>query len=350
MAHPYASAKNLHIDRIGRMTRGYSSGGTTPFDAAADRKTIGKAKAASEANMHGKPPKGVGKFAHGGRVKKGAKTHININVAPGQEKVPTPVPVPVPAGGPPPGPMAGPPPGLPPGGPPPGIGGPPGMPPPGLRNRGGRVGFKRGGKVKKRQFGGPNMMGASTGMPTAVPTPGSPVDDPVRQMGGAGRAGMLGQFGQQRDQRIAQREAMRPPGSVVTPPIAAPGVMPAAGGPTGVMPVRPGIGAPIMSPLNNAGSQKRGGKVKRQANGGPVKRKDGGSVKDGPTWREGIRNSTKVQHTTRNDLQDIGRPPVITKKGGGRISSENMHTPQIEHAAGGGLGRLEKVRMQKRRS
>lgn len=104
-------------------------------------------------------------------AKKGS-TVVNVIVAPGGDKGPDPMhppmgmpPMPP---GPPGGPMAGPPPpmppprppmmppaGGPPGGPPMGPGGPPppGMLPPGIRNMGGRVGYKSGGKVKKADGG-----------------------------------------------------------------------------------------------------------------------------------------------------------------------------------------------------
>lgn len=84
-------------------------------------------------------------------------------------------------------------------------------------------------------------------------------------------------------------------------------------------------------------------------NGGRAGFKRGGAVKDGPAWKEGLRNGTKPMNSTgRNDLADVNRPPAITKKTGGAVKSEGMKSPTIKHAAGGGQGRLEKMRFAKK--
>lgn len=112
-------------------------------------------------------------------------------------------------------------------------------------------------------------------------------------------------------------------GAAPKPPMAPPPGPPMGGPPPG-MP--PGGGAPMMA-------HKVGGRAY----------KNGGSVKDGPAWKEGLRNGTKVQHAGQNDKKDINRPPVITRKDGGRMFSEGVKMKDIKNAAGGGKGRLQKI-------
>ena len=186
MAHPHnhIRAHKVEHDRVGKITRGYAKGGAVKHsDEAEDRKLFKKMYKEEEA----KEDKVEGRAAggrldrvnrrRGGRTKhkgKGAKTNVNVIVAPQHHQAGEPIPAPSPAvmphppmpvvpppgvGGPPPGgpPMAGAP-GLPPGlpprpmMPPPGAlpPGGPGMPPPGtmpIRRRGGRS-YAKGGAVK----------------------------------------------------------------------------------------------------------------------------------------------------------------------------------------------------------
>src|SRR5271166_2291210 len=131
MAHPMNHLREHKVSqsRVAHLTKGY------PMPAEADDTAGGRMAAVTGRSA----PEG---FAKGGKVK-GATT-VNIVIAGGQGKEPSPVPIPVP------GPSAGPPmpprpPMVPPGGPP-GAGGPP-MPPPGIRHAGGRA-YAKGGAVK----------------------------------------------------------------------------------------------------------------------------------------------------------------------------------------------------------
>lgn len=110
--------------------------------------------------------------------------------------------------------------------------------------------------------------------------------------------------------------------------------------PAGGPPPGPMAGAPPMPPPGAAGP----------APAMPMPHKNGGRAfkrggKVGPTWREGIKNGTKVQHAGQNDAKDINRPPVITKASGGKVGfGEKMKFKTIDDGAGGGLGRLEKIK------
>ena len=75
-----------------------------------------------------------------------------------------------------------------------------------------------------------------------------------------------------------------------------------------------------MMPPPGMGPHKWGGRAYKD--GGTVlkQRKDGGAVKDGPTWKEGLRDGTPVQHLPgKLDTKDIGRKRVVTFKAGGAV-------------------------------
>jgi hypothetical protein len=151
MAHPFAHARQSKVEhsRVGRMVKGYASGGGVHADEAADRKLVrGMVKGAALKADGEKSKHRADRFARGGKVKsKSGKTNVNVIIAPqGGDKVPPMLPPPgVGAAGPPPVAMR------PPMAPPPGVGAgmpPPGaMPPPGIRSSGGRA-YAKGGAVK----------------------------------------------------------------------------------------------------------------------------------------------------------------------------------------------------------
>ena len=113
-----------------------------------------------------------------------------------------------------------------------------------------------------------------------------------------------------------------PPAMPPRPPMAAPpGAMP------GAMP--PGGGMPPMGP------RARGGRAYAS----------GGAVKDGPTWKEGVRNGTQVQHSPgKSDTANIGRSKVVTYKTGGAVEASNKVEPatKLPGGSGGARARLAK--------
>lgn len=100
---------------------------------------------------------------------------------------------------------------------------------------------------------------------------------------------------------------MPPPGAAA-PPMAAPPPRPPMPPPgPGMMP--PGAMPPGMPP------RRHGGRTYAT----------GGAVKDGPTWKEGVRNGTQVTHRPgKNDLADIGRGKPITYATGGQVSGRKL--------------------------
>ncbi len=148
MAHPFnehRQHKHEHA-RVSHIAKGYASGGAVHGDAAEDRKMVrGMVKSSALKAEGGKPSHRADRphRAHGGRVKHGKGTNVNVIVAshPGPSPAgpvgagvaavpPQAVPAP-----PRPMPMA-----------PPAMAGPPGMPP-GIRRAGGRA-YASGGAVK----------------------------------------------------------------------------------------------------------------------------------------------------------------------------------------------------------
>lgn len=136
MSHPYAGVRQNKVEhsRVGRITKGYASGGAVIQDQ--DDRKVRKMSASQERETN--PEGGVSPHrmdrpsrAKGGRVKGNAKTIVNV-ITGGHPATGTPPPMP-PA---PPMGIAGPPPGAmpPPGGPP--MSAPPPMP---MRAKGGRV-------------------------------------------------------------------------------------------------------------------------------------------------------------------------------------------------------------------
>ncbi len=137
---------------------------------------------------------------------------------------------------------------------------------------------------------------------------------------------------------------MMPPRPPMAPPMAGPPGMPPGGMPPGMPP-----GAPMM-----------------HKDGGRVKRAHGGSVKDGPTWKEGLKNGTQVSGSPgKNDLKDVGRGKAITYAKGGKVApgfaikegkparggdklgveSSEGGGPKLRGGAEGGLARLDKIRL-----
>ncbi len=77
----------------------------------------------------------------------------------------------------------------------------------------------------------------------------------------------------------------------------------------------------------------------------------GGRISDGPAWKEGLKNGTKVQHTDgKNDGDDIYRGRQITYKRGGAVEASNAKGPKMPGGAYGGEGRLAKAALQRRSS
>ncbi len=120
-----------------------------------------------------------------------------------------------------------------------------------------------------------------------------------------------------------------PPPMPMAPPPAAAAPMPAA------MPPRP----PMMSP---AGAMPPG-MPPRKAGGRAYA--SGGAVKDGPTWNEGRKAGTKVQHTDgKNDQAGLHRGKPITYKTGGAVEHPKFGgmAPHLPGGAGGGEARIAK--------
>lgn len=98
--------------------------------------------------------------------------------------------------------------------------------------------------------------------------------------------------------------AMPPPGLGGLPPGVPPRPPMPAPGPAGPPMAGPGPMGPPMPP---------------HASGGRAYA-TGGAVKDGPAWKEGLREGTQVQHTDgKKDGKDIGRRRVVTFMAGGAV-------------------------------
>lgn len=82
------------------------------------------------------------------------------------------------------------------------------------------------------------------------------------------------------------------------------------------------------------------------ANAMPLRAK-GGRVKssDGPAWKEGLRDGTKVQPSSgKNDLDHLySKPPLLTRARGGKVAKY-----PIDDGAGSGPGRLQKTASEKK--
>lgn len=115
----------------------------------------------------------------------------------------------------------------------------------------------------------------------------------------------------------------RPPMPPMAPP---PGGPPMAG---------PGMPPPGMPP--------------RHAGGRTYAR--GGGIKSGPTWEEGKKNGTPVQHTNnKGDGKNIGRGRVVTFRTGGAVEGPRTGGmgPKLPGGAGGGEARLAKEKRAER--
>ena len=159
MAHPCGNdirADKVMKDRVGRIAKGYATGGAVDAEVSLPKRAKGGAVKQGAQRMAGGAVKARAdkvSRAKGGRIKhKGSKTNVNVIVAPGGQKPPMPgapmagvgaAPPPVPPRPPMPAP---PPPSM---GPSPGMGGMPPMPP---HAAGGRA-YKKGGAVKEKMSG-----------------------------------------------------------------------------------------------------------------------------------------------------------------------------------------------------
>ncbi|MGB4781057.1 hypothetical protein [Candidatus Methylomirabilis sp.] len=193
MAHPAGNqfrADKVQKSRVSHIARGYASGGGVHSDEAEDRKLIRKEVKKSALRADGGSVKARAdkvSRAKGGRVRsKGAKTNVNVIIAPSGQKPPMaglgPMPPAPPMAAAPPMPPK--PPMMPPSpgamGPVPGVGGMPPMPP---RSDGGRA-YKKGGAVKQKMSGEkkhgkkPFKMKADGGsVPMPKPRPGGKEPD-----------------------------------------------------------------------------------------------------------------------------------------------------------------------------
>ena len=158
MAHPFNEkrADKVQKSRVGKIVKGYATGGGVHSDEAEDRKLIRKEVKKSALRADGGSVKARAdkvSRAKGGRIRSKG-TNINVIIAPSGEKPPMaglgPMPPAPPMAAPP---MPPKPPMMPPSpgamGPPPGMGGMPMMPP---RSDGGRA-YKKGGAVKDKMSG-----------------------------------------------------------------------------------------------------------------------------------------------------------------------------------------------------
>lgn len=132
----------------------------------------------------------------------------------------------------------------------------------------------------------------------------------------------------------APHPGMAPPAAMaggLSPPGAPPPrpMMPPPGGPPGGPPAMAGAPPPGMP----------------HRNGGRTYAK-GGAVKSGPTWEEGLKNGTPVQHSNnKDDGANIGRGRVVTFRTGGAVKGRKY---PIDTGSGGGEARLKKERLAKR--
>ncbi len=107
-------------------------------------------------------------------------------------------------------------------------------------------------------------------------------------------------------------------------------------------PIAPAPGAAVVPPPGVGAGPPPPGMI-RHAGGRAYA--DGGAVKPGPAWKEGLRSGTQVQHDDgKNDGKDIGRPKPITYRKGGAVEASKKMGPDMDGGAGGGVGRLEKAK------
>jgi hypothetical protein len=118
---------------------------------------------------------------------------------------------------------------------------------------------------------------------------------------------------------VAPRHPMGPgamPGPVPMMPPGGLAAAPPAAMPPRPMPAPPMGGAPMMPPQMMA----PGTPPPIRRDGGRITRASGGRIKDGPAWKEGLRNMTPVSHSPgKNDLENIGRGRPITYRTGGAV-------------------------------
>ncbi len=152
------------------------------------------------------------------------------------------------------------------------------------------------------------------------------------------------------------------------PGAAMPPIPLAAGAPPGappMMPPRPPMAPPMAGPPGMPPGMPPGAPMMHK-DGGRVKRAHGGSVKDGPTWKEGLKNGTQISGSPgKNDLKDVGRGKAITYAKGGKVApgftikegeparggdklgveSSEGGGPKLRGGAEGGLARLDKIKL-----
>ncbi len=131
-----------------------------------------------------------------------------------------------------------------------------------------------------------------------------------------------------------------PQGGGDKPPMPIPAMPPQGAMPPPRPPMAPPMAGPPMMPPPGMPPRRSGGRAYAK----------GGAVKDGPAWKEGLRNGTQVSHTDgKSDTKDIVRPRQVTYKRGGKVEASSKVVHNIDDGAGGGLGRLEKIKLQKRK-
>ena len=267
MAHPFNEHRAHKVEkrRIPERTKGYAHGGAVHADEAADKKLIKRTVKKSAMKMDGDKPKHrMDRRARGGKVKKrdtGGSATDRAGNTGDQHFTQQELND--------------------------------------LMNKMGQPsnmqmeGEKRGGRVHRARGGRTKSKGKGT-VVNVINTPG-------HAMGGA--PGMMPPAG------MPPRPPM--PAAPMPPQGMPPGMPPGGAMPPG-MPPRPGMMPPP-------------GAMPIHAKGGRVFRAKGGAVKDGPAWKEGLRNGTQVQHDDgKKDGKDIGRGKVITYKRGGAVPAGRL--------------------------
>jgi hypothetical protein len=299
MAHPHNESRDHKVQkrRVGHILKHYASGGAVHHeDEGADKKLIKRTVKKTALKMDGGKPKHRAdkmKRARGGRTKHKGTT---VNIVMPQGGMHPGAGAPMPGGAPmmpPPHPMAPPMPpagAMPPPGGPPGMGMPPGGPPM-MPPR------KQGGRVKRAIGGFAGQTAMPQGMPAPMPTP-------------------------------------MPTGSAGVNPASTARPMAGFGGGQMMPPVNPAASSMATMPTTQNRMFAKGG-----------------AVKDGPAWKEGLRNGTQVQHDDgKKDGKDIGRGRVVTFRTGGKVEAPEGVAPatKLPGGSGGARARLAKEKRAER--
>jgi hypothetical protein len=263
-------------------------------------------------------------------------------------------------------------------------------------------GYKSGGAVKGEKTIGKKALNLHKAEHAALHAEGGKskhrMDRPHRAKGGKvkGKSGKT----------IVNVITGHPAGGVAPPPMAPPMGLGAAAAPPAAPPVAarppmpmgppPGAGMPGQMPMRAKGGRIKkaeGGSmssdeamkriasatssdsVKRMQSDAAMKRIEsavqqpmqpmrarGGKVKTGPTWNEGLKSGTQVQHDTgKNDLKDMNRGRQVTFWAGGKVKKHRAEGGRVESpdgvakatrlpgGSGGGEARLAKEHRAERR-